>query len=206
MKFLIFLWPLFLSWSAAADWEANFVATSTKKEFTRTTGKFYAKGGLFRADVTEPLALSLYLNSSSTKAEAALTSFRMRLTTDLQRFSGQIPACLSRTFLDCVSRFSLKKVREEKCGDGTSTQVCEIYIGKGKFKDFRKIEIWHWKGEAEPVFAKNIITKKDGSEIQIEFSGISRKSREPSFFKIPSGYINAGSLDRFLNDFKGQSE
>lgn len=193
---------LLTSPSSHADWEANFSATSSKKEFAKASGKVFLKEEMIRVDLVSPAEFNLYAKSGATRVDATVPSFRIRLTSKIDRFAGQIPTCLVKSFEACVKRYNLKKLGEEKCGD----RSCEVYLGSGISKDLKKIQIWHWKGESEAVIAKSIITKKDGSEIRTEFTNIARKSRDPSFFVVPTGYANAGTLERFLGDLKGQSE
>ncbi|MBS1962793.1 MAG: hypothetical protein JST04_11290 [Bdellovibrionales bacterium] len=193
--------------SARADWEAVFNAQSSRGSFPRAAGKFYSKIDRFRVDTNVPVEMSLYVKSGSSRVEAAIPSFRMRLTSDLEKFSAQVPACLSRSFEDCVKRFGLKKTGEAACGEGGDPRTCEIFSGDGKgLKDVKKIEIRHWKGEKEPILASSVVTKKDGDVITTTFAKISRKSHDEAFYAVPAGYVNAGSLDKFLGDFKGGSE
>lgn len=200
--FSIFLLLSSISISAWADWEAGFSASGTKKGLTKASGKVFLKEGMIRVDLVSPAEFILYAKSGVKQVAATVPSFRMRLTTDLSRFAGQIPTCLSKRFEDCVKEFHLKKIRDEKCG----THECEVYSGNANRHGIRKIELWHWKGESEPILSKSIVTKKDGSVILAEFTDITRKSHELSFFNVPEGYVNAGSLDRFLGDLKGESE
>lgn len=190
--------------SAHADWEANFTAESSKKSFPKAQGKFYSKGDRFRVDTNVPFDLSLYAKAGSTHLYAAVHSFHIRLSSDLARFSAQVPACLSAAFEDCVKRFSLKKVREEPCGDAGTARTCEVYESGARVpKGIRKIEVRHWKGEAEPILASSVVTKSDGDVIRTAFTKIGRKAHDASFYVVPPSYVNAGSLEKFLGDFKG---
>jgi len=192
--------------SAHADWEASFTAESSKKSFPKADGKFYAKADRFRVDTNVPFDLSIYAKAGSTHLYAAVPSFHIRLSSDLERFSAQVPACLSATFDDCVKRFALKKVREEPCNDAGAAKTCEVYeSGASLPKGIRKIEVRHWKGEKEPILASSVVTKSDGDVIRTAFSKIRRKAHDASFYVVPSSYVNAGSLEKFLGGFRGGS-
>lgn len=193
--------------SAFADWEASFNAQSSRDSFPRAAGKFYSKVDRFRVDTNVPVEMTLYLKSGSSRVDAAVPSFRMRLSSNLEKFSAQVPACLSKSFDECVKRFELKRTGEASCGEAGDARVCEIYTGSGKgMKDVKKVEIRHWKGEKEPIVVSSVVTKKDGDVITTTFTKISRKAHGEAFYAVPSGYANAGSLEKFLGDFKGQSE
>lgn len=202
---MIYLILVLLSFpSAHADWEANFTAESSKKSFPKAQGKFYSKVDRFRVDTNVPFDLSIYAKAGSTHLYAAVHSFHIRLSSDLDRFSAQVPACLSGTFADCVKRFSLRKVREEPCGDAGDAKVCEVYESGAQVpKGIRKIEVCHWKGEAEPILVSSVVTKSDGDVIRTAFTKIGRKTHDPAFYVVPASYVNAGSLEKFIEDFKG---
>ncbi len=197
---------LLISAPVRADWEARFTATSSTKEFPQIVGKFYSKVDRFRLDSPYPFEMSVYARSGSNRVYAAVHSFRIRLSSSLKKFTGQIPGCLSRKFSDCISTLRLKRIGEEKCPDGKKPYVCEIFEGKPTAKEIKKIKLWHLKGETEPVLARSIVTKADGSEIRTEFSQISRKSRPDAHFVIPPSYKDAGSIERFFGDLKGKDE
>lgn len=191
---------------AHADWEAQFVATSSTKEFPQIVGKFYSKVDRFRLDSPYPFEMSVYARMGSSRVYAAVHSFRIRLSSSLNKFSGQLPGCLSKKFSDCVATLRLRRVGEEECPDGKTPHACEVFEGKPTSKDIQKIKLWHWKGESEPVLARSVVTKADGSEIRTEFSQISRKPRADSHFTIPANYKDAGSIERFFGDLKGKDE
>lgn len=192
---------------AHADWEANFNAQSSKGSFPKASGKFHSKIDQFRVDTNVPFDLTLYVKSGSPRVNAAVHSFRIRLTSNLDKFSAQIPACLSTAFADCVKKFSLKKVREENCGDASAPRTCDVYSGTGKgMKGVKAIELKHWKGEKEPILASSVLTKTDGDVITTTFTKISRKARDSDFYVVPANYVNAGTLEKFFGDFRGKSE
>jgi hypothetical protein len=194
--------------TAHADWEASFTASSSKQSFPSSSGKFFSKIDQFRIDTNVPFDLSIYAKASSTHIYAAVHSFHIRLSSNLEKFAAQIPACITTTFDDCVKRFSLKKEREEPCGEkGAPARTCEIYVGQGaSMKGVKRLELHHWKGEKEPIFASSILTKSDGDIITTRFTKISRKAHDAPFYTVPSGYSDAGSLEKFFGDFKGKSE
>jgi hypothetical protein len=192
---------------AHADWDASFSATSSKSTMPKAAGKFYSKIDQFRVDTNVPFDLSIYAKAGSSHIYAAVHSFHIRLSSDLEKFSTQIPACLTGSFDECVKHFSLTKAREESCGDKTTPRTCEVFVGEGKgMKGVKKIEIHHWKGEKEPILASSIITKSDGDIITTTFTKITRKAHDAAFYTVPPGYVDAGSLEKFFGDFKGKSE
>ncbi len=204
---MLLLLLLSLTTSARADWEAAFSATSSKSSMPKASGKFYSKIDQFRVDTNVPFDLSIYAKAGSSHIYAAVHSFHIRLSSDLEKFSAQIPACLSGSFDDCVKRFSLKKEREESCGDKANLRTCDVYTGMGAgMKGVKKIEIRHLKGEKEPILVSSVVTKKDGDVITTLFTKITRKAHDSAFYSVPSGYADAGSLEKFFGDFKGQSE
>lgn len=193
--------------SAHADWEAAFSAQSSKGSFPKASGKFHSKIDQFRVDTNVPFDLSLYVKSGSTRVNAAVHSFRIRLSSNLDKFSAQIPACLSQAFSECVKKYSLTKLREESCGDAAAPRTCEVYTGTGKgMKGVKSIELKHWKGEREPILASSVLTKSDGDVITTKFTKISRKARDSAFYVVPTNYADAGTLEKFFGDFRGKSE
>jgi hypothetical protein len=192
---------------AHADWEANFTAQSTKARAPHASGKFYSKVDRFRVDTNVPFDLSIYAKAGSSHIYAAGPSFHIRLSSDLEKFSAQIPACLASTFEDCVKRFSMKKVGEESCGEKRAPHTCEVYVSeRARIKGIRRIELHHWKGEKEPILTSSRVTKSNGEVISTTFTKIRRKSHDLSFYTVPSGYVNAGSLEKFFGDFRSKSE
>ncbi len=193
--------------TARADWEANVSAASSKNSFPKASGKFYSKVDQFRIDTNVPFDLSIYAKAGSSHVYAAVHSFHIRLSSNLDKFAGQIPACLSSAFDDCVKKFALKKVREERCGENGEARTCEVYSGDGVgMSGVKKIEVRHWKGEKEPILASSVVTKTDGDVVSTAFTKISRKSHPAAFYSVPAGYANAGSLEKFFGDFRGKSE
>ena len=193
--------------TARADWEAAFTAQSSKGSFPRAAGRFYSKIDEYRIDANTPFDLSLYVKSGSSRVSAAIHSFHIKLSSNFEKFSAQMPACLAKSFDDCVKQIGLKKVREEACGDAVTPQTCEVYVSeKPGMKGVKKIEIRHWKGEKEPILASSVVTKSDGDVITTNFTKISRKAHDEAFYTIPANYQDAGTLEKFFGDFKGKSE
>ena len=193
--------------SAHADWEASFSAQSSKGSFPKANGKFYSKIDQYRIDTNVPFDLTLYAKSSSSRVYAAVHSFRIRLSSNLEKFAAQIPACLSQPFPDCVKKYSLKKTGEGPCGDAATPRTCEVFTGDGTgMKGVKKIELKHWKGEKEPILASTVVTKADGDVITTIFTKISRKAHDSSFYTVPANYSDAGTLEKFFGDFRGISE
>lgn len=187
--------------SARADWEADFSAVSSKKEFPRITGKFFSKVDQFRVDTSYPFDMSLYAKNGGNQIYAGVHSFKIRLSSKPDAFAGQVPPCVAQSFEKCVSDLKLKKIGKATCADKT----CDVYEGAG-LKGLKKIMLWHLQGEKEPIFAKSVLTKKNGAEITTHFSKISKKSHPDSFYSVPADYRDAGSLETFIGDFKGKSE
>lgn len=187
--------------SAHADWEADFSAVSSKGEFPRITGKFYSKVDQFRVDTSYPFDMSIYAKNGGNRLYAGVHSFKIRLSSKPEAFAGQVPPCVAQSFAKCVTDFKLKKIGKATCADKT----CDVYEGTG-VQGLKKIMLWHLQGETEPVFAKSVLTKKNGAEITTNFSKIAKKSHPDSFFTVPSDYRDAGSLETFIGDFKGKSE
>jgi len=198
---ILFILSFLLSFSASADWESDFTATSSKGEFPKITGKFYSKLDRFRIDTPYPFQMSVYAKSGSNHVYAAVHSFKIRLSSKAEKFSAQLPSCLSKKFDQCVKELKLKKVGQEKCGD----RDCEIFEGKPKLRGMKKVKLWHWVGEKEPIFTKTILTQSNGSEVHTVFTQITRSSRPESFFAVPKGYKDAGSLESFFGDMQGKS-
>lgn len=196
----LLLFVLFSS-PAQADWEANFTTLSSKGEFPKVVGKIFSKRDRFRIDTNFPFDMSVFAKSNSNRVFAAVHSFRIRLSSSPDRFSGQLPACLSKSFDLCVKELKLKKVGSEKCGD----RRCDIFEGSPKVQGMKKVKLWHWAGEKEPIFAQTILTKVNGAEIKTSFTEIKRNTRSDSFFVVPEGYKDAGSLEKFFNDSEGDS-
>jgi hypothetical protein len=199
---------LFVAFSSAhADWEASFNAQSSKGSFSAATGKFYSRTDRVRVDTNVPIEVSFYLKAGNDHVDAAIHSFHMHLTTKLGKISTQFPACIAKSFDDCVKKYALKKIREESCSDGGVARTCEVYSADTtSINGVKKIELSHWKGESEPILVSTVVTKKDGDIITVHFTKITKKTRDASFYSVPANYVNAGSLDRFLGDFKGKSE
>jgi hypothetical protein len=195
-----------IPFSSNADWEGKVTVRSTNKKIPSTSGKFFSKGELFRVDTSFPFEMSLYAKAGSKEVIAAVHSFRIRLTSNSGKSAGRVPACFSGDFSACVKTYALKKDREEKCDLKSKTRVCEVYVGAVVKNEVKRLELWHWKGEKEAILSKSILNYTDGSKIETTFSDIQKKSRPTSFFTAPAKYKNAGSLDRFLKDFKGESE
>jgi len=204
---LIALTTLLTLTTARADWEAAFTAQSSKQSFPKATGRFFSNVDRFRVDTNVPFDLSLYARTGSDRVYAAVHSFKIRLSSNFDKFSAQIPACLSSSFADCVKRYSLKKLREAPCGEGGTPRTCEIYSGAGKgLKGVRTIELSHWKGEKEPILTSTVVTKTNGDVITTTFTGIGRKSHDSAFYSVPAKYSDAGTLEKFFGDFQGKSE
>jgi hypothetical protein len=184
-----------------ADWEASVTSTSSKGEFSKFTGKFFSKLDHFRLDTESPMDMSVFVQSNSKKVYAGIHTFKVKLSTKADRFSGQLPACLSKNFEACVKELKLKKVGSEKC----EAHTCDIFEGVPKVSGMKKMKLWHWAGEAEPIFYQSILTKKDGSEIRTVFTGIVKKTHPDSFYEIPKGYKDAGSIEDFFGDLQGKS-
>lgn len=195
------LLSFFISLSAQADWESNFTATSSKDEFPKISGKFYSKLDRVRIDTPYPFQMSVYAKTGSNRVYAAVHSFKIRLSSKAETFSAQLPACLSKQFERCVKELKLRKIGQEKCGD----RDCEVFEGTPKLRGMKKIKLWHWVGEKEPIFAKTILTQPNGAEIHTAFSEITRKTHPDSFFSVPPKYKDAGSLESFFGDMKGKS-
>ncbi len=191
----------FFALSAGADWEATVTSTSSKGEFPKFTGKFFSKRDHFRLDTETPMDMSIFVQSDSKKVYAGIHSFKVKLSSKADRFAGQLPACLSKDFDACVKELKLKKTGTEKI----AAHECEIFEGAPKISGMKKIRLWHWKGEAEPIFAQSILTKKNGAEVRTVFSGIEKKTHPDSFYEMPKGYKDAGSIEDFFGDLEGKS-
>ncbi len=191
---------------AHGDWDATYTATSTAKEFPKTVGKFFSKGDRFRVDTPYPFDMSIYGKAGSNRIYAAVHSFRIRLSSNLGRYSGQVPGCISKAFSECVRTLKLKKVGSEKCDDGKQPRTCDVYEGVLNRKGVKKVKLWHWQGEKEPVLRRSVITQSNGSEIRTEFTEISRQIRPDAHYVFPANYKDAGSIERFLGDFQGRDE
>lgn len=200
-KLMLAVLLVFCSEVAKADWEANFTAVSSKGEFPKVVGKFFSKRDRFRIDTNYPFDMSVFAKSNSNKVSAAVHSFKIHLSSSPERFSGQLPACLSQDFSRCVRELKLKKVGSEKCG----ARRCDIFEGLPKVQGMKKVKLWHWAGEVEPIFSRTVLTKTNGTEIRTDFTDIEKKVRSDSFFSIPAGYKDAGSLEKFFNDSQGDS-
>lgn len=198
LVFFLVLSPL----SAFADWEAKFLATSSKKEFSDIAGRVYSRPDRIRVDSPYPMEMSVFARNGSRRVSAAVHSFRIRLTSNLEAMGGPIPACLAKSFEACVGTLKLKKIASEKCGEND----CEVFEGNPKAKGVKSVRLWHRVGEKEAILAKAIVAKTDGGALTVAFSEIVKKSHPEAFFTVPSGYKDAGSLDRFFGDLKGKSE
>ncbi len=204
-KILILLLAInFFSSPVRADWEANVTVTSSKGEFQKISGKFFSKIDRFRMDTSVPFDMSMYVKGGATQALAAVHSFRIKLTSKLNKFESQILVCLGESFSECVKRFGMKKTKEVNCGEGQTIRTCEIYVGSSGMSGVKQLEVWHWKGEREPIVTKAILTKVNGSVINIKFSKITRKAHDALFYAMPSNYMDAGSLEKFIGDFKSK--
>ena len=186
---------------ALADWEAVVTSTSSKGEFPKFTGKFFSKRDHFRLDTETPMDMSIFVRSDSKKVYAGIHSFKVKLSTKADRFAGQLPACLSKDFEACVKELKLKKTGSEKIAG----HECEIFEGTPKISGMKKIRLWHWKGEAEPIFAQSILTKKNGAEVRTVFTKIEKKTHPDSFYEIPKDYKDAGSIEDFFGDLEGKA-
>lgn len=201
---LVVLALSFFSSPVRADWEANVTATNSKGEFQKVSGKFFSKIDRFRLDTAVPFDMSVFVKGGATQALAAVHSFRIRLNSKLNKFEAQVPSCLAESFNDCVKRFGMKKTKEVKCGEGETPRTCEIFVGSSGMPGVKQLEVWHWKGEREPILAKAIATKLNGAVIEVKFLKISRKAHDALFYAVPAHYKDAGSLEKFMGDFKGQ--
>jgi hypothetical protein len=199
---LLLLLPLLSAASASADWESKFTAVSSKGEFPKIIGKVYVRADRLRVDSPYPFEMSVYVKNGSKQADTAVHSFRIRLTSNPEAFSGQLPACLGQSFDACVKSLKLKKLSTEKCGEVD----CDIYEGKPKWKGVKSVKIWHPTSEKEAILAKSILRKSDGSTITTDFSDIAKTSRPDSFFVVPANYKNAGSLEKFFGDLRGKDQ
>lgn len=198
---MILMLSLLIVFSVNADWESDFTATSSKDEFPKITGKFYSKLDRFRIDTPYPFQMSVYAKSGSNHVYAGVHSFKIRLSSKAEKFSAQLPTCLSKQFSHCVKELKLRKVGQEKCGD----RDCEIFEGTPKRRGMKKVKLWHWVGEKEPIFARTILTQSNGAEVNTVFTKISRSSHPESFFTVPKGYKDAGTLESFFGDMQGKS-
>ena len=200
----LFFLVCLVSSSAKADWTADLKATSSKGDFSEVRGKFYAQRDHFRLDSSQPFELAAYAKVGSRRVEVAVHSFKIRLSSSLEKFTGQIPPCLAKEFSACVKDLNLKKLESEKCG----TKICDVYEGTGSpfGKGVKRVKLWHLSGEKEAILAKAVITKTNGSTITTTFSNITRKSFPESFYRIPGNYKDAGALEDFFSDLRGGSE
>jgi hypothetical protein len=190
------------SLTASADWEGKFMAISSKNEFPKISGKIYARPDRLRVDSPYPFEMSVYVKNGEDRAYAAVHSFRIRLSSKPASLSGQLPACLAKSFDSCVTSLKLKKVTSEKCGLAN----CDVYEGSPKTKGIKSVKVWHRSGEKEAILAKSIVAKTDGSTITTVFEDIVKSNRPDTFFVVPANYKDAGSLERFFGDLQGKSD
>lgn len=186
---------------AHADWEGDFKVISAKGSFPNVAGKFFSKQDRYRVDTDSPFEMSVFASSDSKRVTAAVHSFKFRLSSNPDKFHGQLPACLSKSFEPCIQELKLKKLGSEKCGD----HVCDVFEGLSKNQGMKKVKLWHWAGEKEPIFPQSVLTKNDGEEIRTTFTKIERKVHPDSFFAVPPGYKDAGSLENFVDGFRSDS-
>lgn len=199
---MIFVALFSFSGAAFADWESKFITTSSKGEFPKIEGRIYVRANRIRVDSPYPLEMSLYAREGSSRVEAAVPTFKIRLTSTISAFAGRLPACFAKNFETCAKSLGMKKKGSEKCGDS----VCGIFEGTPKMKGVKSIRVWHPADEKEAIFSKSVVRKSNGDEITTAFVDIEKKTRPDSFFAVPAGYKNAGSLDQFFGDLRGKSD
>jgi hypothetical protein len=197
---LLVLISVLLSIPAHAAWEAKVDASTTGNEFKPMSGTIYQNGSAIRVDTNYTMDMSFYAKTGSTKVDAAVPTLFVRLKKDA--LPAAIPACLGASFAACTKDLKLKRTGTEKCGD----RSCEVWSGSPAIRNVKSVKVWHWAGEAEPILSKAVVTKKNGSVITANFSGVKRTSHPDAFYLVPSRYKDAGPLERWVGDLRGKSE
>ncbi|MBC7385102.1 MAG: hypothetical protein H7301_02940 [Cryobacterium sp.] len=191
-----------LSGTARADFEADFTTSSTQARTPKFHGKVYLKGDRLRVDSSYPFDLNAYAKAGAKTASVAVPSFHIRLSANLEKYSGQIPLCLAKDFAACVSDLKLKKIGSEKCGD----QNCEIYESLSIGKEIKKLKVWQPENVKEISLVKSLLTKSNGVQLTTTFKKITGTVHPENFYDVPAGFVNAGSIESFYGDLKGKSE